>query len=115
MVEHGVPKSALRAVARALADDAAGQRRIMFRVVPEATYKRRRDRLNRNESERTERLARVVAMASQVWDDRDETRRFLGAEHPALAGKTPLEVAFSELGARQVEELLARIQYGLPA
>lgn len=115
MVERGVPKSALRFVARALADDAAGQRRIMFRVVPEATYKRRRDRLNRIESERTERLARVVATANHVWDDRDEARRFLGTPHPQLAGKTPLEAAFSELGARQVEELLARIVYGLPA
>ena len=36
---------------------------MMQRIVPEATYKRRRDRLSHAESERTERLARVVAMA----------------------------------------------------
>jgi putative toxin-antitoxin system antitoxin component (TIGR02293 family) len=115
MVERGVPKSALRSVARALADDAAGQRRVMFRVVPEATYKRRRERLTRVESERTERLARVVATASHVWDDSAEARHFLNTPHPELMGKSPFESAFSELGARQVEELLARIEHGLPA
>jgi uncharacterized protein (DUF2384 family) len=32
-----------------------------------------------------------------------------------LEGRTPLEVAFTELGARRVEELLWKLFYGLPA
>ncbi len=87
----------------------------MFRVVPEPTYKRRRELLSPEESERTERLARVIATSEYVWDDDAQSRRFLSAPHPALAGKSPLDAAVSELGARLVEELLVRVLHGLPA
>lgn len=114
-VAQGLPKGALRQTAGRLFDAKAEQRQLMNRIVPEATFKRRRDRLNAAESERTERLARVLATAEYVWSDRPEARRFLTTPHPALRGKTPLDAAMSELGARQVEELLDQIFYGLPA
>jgi len=65
-VERGLPKATLRHVARRVFSDAGEQRAMMHRIVPEATYKRRRERLSPAESERTERLARVVAMAEEV-------------------------------------------------
>ena len=114
-VERGLPKATLRHVATRVFSDAGEQRAIMHRIVPEATYKRRRERLSPAESERTERLARVVAMAEEVWDDRDQARRFLTTPHPEIGGKTPLDAALTELGARQAEEVMARILYGLPA
>ncbi|MCC6367859.1 MAG: DUF2384 domain-containing protein [Bryobacterales bacterium] len=114
-VERGLPKATLRNVARRVFEDPGKQRTLMHRVVPEATYKRRKDRLSTAESERTERLARVVAMAEDVWQDRDQARRFLTTPHPEIGGKTPLDAALTELGARQAEEVMARILYGLPA
>jgi putative toxin-antitoxin system antitoxin component (TIGR02293 family) len=114
-VERGLPKATLRNVASRVFTDAVEQRALMYRIVPEATYKRRRDRLSPAESERTERLARVIAMAEEVWQDRDQTRRFLTTSHPEIGGKTPLEAAMTELGARQAEAVMARILYGLPA
>lgn len=114
-VERGLPKSTLRNVARRIFADPSDQRAMMHRVVPEASYKRRRERLSPAESERTERLARVVAMAEDVWQNRDLARRFLTTPHPEIGGKTPLDAALTELGARQAEEVLARIAYGLPA
>jgi putative toxin-antitoxin system antitoxin component (TIGR02293 family) len=114
-VEHGLPKVTLRNVARRIFSDTAEQRALMHRVVPEATYKRRRDLLSPAESGRTERLARVVAMAEDVWQDRDSARRFLTTPHPEIGGKTPLDAALTELGARLAEEVMARILYGLPA
>jgi len=114
-VERGLPKSTLRNVARRVFSDAGDQRAIMHRVVPEATYKRRKERLSPAESERTERLARVVAMAEDVWQDRGQARRFLTTPHAEMGGKTPLDAALTELGARQAEEVMARILYGLPA
>ena len=114
-VQRGLPKATLRNVARHVFADAAGQRALMRQIVPEATYKRRGERLSAAESERTERLARVVATAEDVWQDREQTRRFLTTPHPELGGKTPLEAALTELGARQAEEVMARIVYGLPA
>lgn len=114
-VEHGLPKVTLRNVARRIFSDTAEQRALMHRVVPEATYKRRRDLLSPAESGRTERLARVVAMAEDVWQDRDSARRFLTTPHPEIGGKTPIDAALTELGARLAEEVMARILYGLPA
>jgi putative toxin-antitoxin system antitoxin component (TIGR02293 family) len=114
-VERGLPKATLRIVVQRVFSDASDRRAMMRRIVPEATYKRRRDRLSPVESERTERLARVVAIAEEVWQDRDQARRFLTTPHPEMGGKTPVDAALTELGARQAEEVMARIVYGLPA
>jgi putative toxin-antitoxin system antitoxin component (TIGR02293 family) len=114
-VERGLPKATLRIVVQRIFPNSSDQRAMMHRIVPEATYKRRRDRLSPAESERTERLARVVAIAEDVWQDRDQARRFLTTPHPEIGGKTPVEAALTELGARQAEEVMARIVYGLPA
>jgi len=115
VVAGGLPKSALRNTVKRVFSDAGRQREVMYRVVPEATFKRRRDRLSAAESERTERLARVVAATEYTWSDAEEARRFLSVPHPALRGKSPLQAAMTELGARHVEELLAKIFHGLPA
>lgn len=114
-VERGLPKSALKSTVERVFGDAQNRRKMIYRIVPEATYKRRRDRLTLFESERTERLARVIATAEYVWNDVQKARRFLITPHRQLAGKSPLEAAATELGARQVEELLAKIFYGIPA
>jgi putative toxin-antitoxin system antitoxin component (TIGR02293 family) len=114
-VAEGLPKAALRQTASRIFTGKMEQKQLMNRIVPEATFKRRRDRLSAAESERTERIARVVANAEYVWDDRDDARRFLTTPHPALRGRSPLETALTELGARQVEEILGKIFHGLPA
>jgi putative toxin-antitoxin system antitoxin component (TIGR02293 family) len=113
-VARGLPKSALRACVRRVVDDRAEQRRLMYALVPEATFKRRQQ-LKPEESERIERLGRVIATAEYVWDDRREAKRFLTTPHPALAGARPIDAARTELGARQVEELLWQIYHGLAA
>ncbi|MBI3696908.1 MAG: DUF2384 domain-containing protein [Acidobacteria bacterium] len=114
-VARGLPKSALRNAVQHALDRAGDRRDLLYRIVPEATFKRRRDRLSPAESERTERLARVIATAEHVWGEGEDTRRFLTTPHPALGGRPPLDAATTELGARQVEELLAKIEHGLPA
>jgi putative toxin-antitoxin system antitoxin component (TIGR02293 family) len=57
----------------------------------------------------------VVANAEHVWGDRADARRFLTAPHPALRDRSPLDRAMTELGAREVEEILGKIFHGLPA
>ena len=114
-VAEGLPKAALRQTASRIFAGKMEQKQLMNRIVPEATFKRRRDRLSAAESERTERIARVVANAEHVWGDRVDARRFLTAPHAALRGRSPLDSAMTELGARQVEEILAKIFHGLPA
>lgn len=45
---------------------------------------------------------------------RGDAREFLSTPHPKLEGRTSLDVALTELGARRVEELLWNF-YGPPA
>jgi putative toxin-antitoxin system antitoxin component (TIGR02293 family) len=113
-ISRGLPKQALRMTAQRVYPSAGEVRRLMFRIVPEATFKRR-TRLSHAESERTERLARVVAAAEHTWNDKEDAHEWLTKKHPVLGNRTPLESALTELGARQVEELLDRLFYGIPA
>lgn len=113
-VVTGLPKRALRVTLARACSSAQHARTLLYRVVPEATYKRR-TRLTPAESERTERLARVIAMAEFVWDNRDDAREWLTKPHLELENRPPLEAALSELGARRAEELLDRLFYGIPA
>jgi putative toxin-antitoxin system antitoxin component (TIGR02293 family) len=114
-VSRGLSKqSVVRVVSRiALTDRDA--RSLRDQVVPSATWKRTKGRLSRPASERTERLARVMAAAEYVWDDAERARQWMNKPHPELGGQTPLVVASTELGARNVEELLDKLFYGLPA
>ena len=113
-VEKGLPKEALSRTVNRVMPDRGAARKFLVKVVPEATFKRR-TRLSPAESERTERLARVIAAAEYVWDDRDHAREWLNSPHAELEKKPPMQAAMTELGARRVEDLLDQILYGLPA
>ena len=91
------------------------RKKLLYRIIPEATYKRRRSHLTADESERTERLARVFATTEYVWNSEDDARAFLSTPHPMLQGRTPLDVSMTELGARRVEALLWKLYYGIAA
>lgn len=113
VVARGLPRAALDALLQRVADP-QDSTRLRYRIVPKATYQRHQQ-LNRAHSEKAERLARVFAMAQVAWQDEAEARRFMNTPHPELGDRTPLDVAMTELGARQVEEVLERGLHGLPA
>lgn len=112
-VSDGLPKRALQLVATRALPEGAPSGPLVYRVVPIATFKRR-TRLTPEESARTERLARVVALAEGVWEEQEEARDFLNRSHPLLDDRSPIEVAATELGARRVEQLLHDVDHGLP-
>jgi len=114
-VAQGLPKTALRSTVKHVFSEPADQVKFLYRVIPEATFKRRQGRLSPAESERTERLARVVATADYTLEDKAAARAFLTTPHWKFGGKTPIETSLTELGARHVEELLFSIAFGLPA
>ena len=49
------------------------------------------------------------------FGSQQDALEFLHTAHPELGGDQPLDAARTELGARQVEEVLWRMEYGLPA
>jgi putative toxin-antitoxin system antitoxin component (TIGR02293 family) len=113
-VQRGLPRAVVRALAGAVAPlgDADGRRRVEALVASPATLKRS-SRLSPLASERAERLARVTALARQALGDEAESKAWLTELHP-LFGRAPIELAATDLGARQVERVLQNIEHGLP-
>ena len=69
-------------------------------------------RLARFESDRLYRLARIVALANEYLGDHNRALRWLKRPNRALGGVTPVSAVDTEVGARQVENVLGRIAYG---
>lgn len=84
-----------------------------------ATLCRRRAKkqaLDRDHSDRLMRYARLYWQAVAFFDgDQDTARNWLGRPARALDGRSPLEFAETELGAREVEDLIGRLEYGVYA
>lgn len=84
--------------------------------IPPRTYARRvasRARLKVPEGERAVRLMRLFERAKQVFGTDENTRGWFNAKILALGWKTPLEFAQTEPGAREVENVIGRIEHGV--
>jgi putative toxin-antitoxin system antitoxin component (TIGR02293 family) len=80
-----------------------------------ATLHRRKKsgHLDRAESDRLVRYARLFSRASDALGGVAGARSWLGAPARAFNGECPLDYADTEIGAREVEALLGRIQHGV--
>jgi putative toxin-antitoxin system antitoxin component (TIGR02293 family) len=73
----------------------------------------RRKVLAQGESERLFRVVELFQRACEVLGDVVEARRWFSSPKKAFNGNTPLSYAQSELGAREVEDLLGRLEHGV--
>jgi len=80
-----------------------------------ATLHRRKKsgHLEAMESERVVRFARLFGLAMEVFETEEAVRSWLKAANPGTAGESPLSYADTEFGAREVEDLLGRIDHGI--
>ncbi|TXN62907.1 DUF2384 domain-containing protein [Methylobacterium sp. WL18] len=115
-VREGLPVQALERVATAVAPK---DRNFRFSLVKKATLTRRNApqagsaRLSELEGAKVVRLARVWALACEVWKDEDAARAFLHRPHALLEGRPPIDIVMeSEFGGPRVEAILGRLQVG---
>lgn len=66
-------------------------------------------------SDRLYRLARIFSLAKDVFEDVDPAREWLKHPQVGLGNRVPLELMTTEAGAREVEDLLGRLEYGVLA
>ena len=82
-----------------------------------ATLSRRRrggQGLDAGHSDRVLRFARLFRLAAELHDgDEDAARAWLSKPARALDGETPLDHAETEAGAREVENLIGRLEHGV--
>lgn len=71
------------------------------------------ERLSPVESDRIYRFARIIALAEDVFEDKDEALEWLRGSQYGLGGRVPFDMLQTDAGAREVEELLVRIDYGV--
>lgn len=91
---------------------------IYLLIVPRRTLTHRRARqeaLSQDESDRAVRVARLTALAEQVFGERERAWRWLRKPKRQLEGRSPLHLMSTEAGARLVEEWLYRIDDGMAA
>jgi putative toxin-antitoxin system antitoxin component (TIGR02293 family) len=83
-------------------------------IAPRTLARREQEgRLQFEESERVYRVAALFERAKEVLGSYEEARRWFKANVRALGGKAPLEYADTEIGAREVEDLLGRLEHGV--
>lgn len=84
--------------------------------IPERTFARRKStgRLSPDESERLLRISSIFEKAVGLFEGNvDETLEWLTQPKKALGDKVPLHYSRSELGAREVENLIGRLEHGV--
>jgi putative toxin-antitoxin system antitoxin component (TIGR02293 family) len=82
-----------------------------------ATLSRRRAKkqpLDRDHSDRLMRYARLYWQAVDYFEgDAATARDWLARPARGLSGRSPLEFAETEMGAREVEDLIGRLEHGV--
>ncbi|MGD9124244.1 MAG: MbcA/ParS/Xre antitoxin family protein, partial [Desulfarculaceae bacterium] len=58
---------------------------------------------------------RLFAFAAEVLEGSDQAKKWLISPQVGLGGRVPLEFLETEVGTREVEALLGRIEYGVLA
>jgi putative toxin-antitoxin system antitoxin component (TIGR02293 family) len=87
-------------------------------VVPRRTLARREaqnEPLSVEETDKALRLERIATLAMQIFGQADKANGWLRKPKRQLEGETPLNFLRSENGARIVEDMLRRIEYGILA
>ncbi|MBL1260565.1 MAG: DUF2384 domain-containing protein [Thiotrichaceae bacterium] len=72
-----------------------------------------REHMDANVSDRLYRIARIYTLTEEVLEDKGAANHWLHRPQSGLGERTPLELMKNDAGAREVEELLYRIEYGI--
>ncbi len=112
-VLKGLPFSAFEAVQKEI--DLPQNQLSNILGIPTRTMARRKEhqQLTSVESDRLYRVAWVFAFAVDVLGDIDKARTWLKSPNRGLGGEIPLTLLDTDIGARQVEDVLERIKFGI--
>jgi putative toxin-antitoxin system antitoxin component (TIGR02293 family) len=71
------------------------------------------ERLSPVQSDRLYRFARIIALAEDVFESTEDALEWLNSKQHGLGGAVPFDMLQTDAGAREVEALLIRIDYGV--
>lgn len=113
LIHHGLPFEELDSLQNSIG--VTRQQLVQLIGISKATLHRRMSdgKLGALESERVVRFAKLMGRAVAVFASEENARQWLRSPQFGLGGAVPLEFAQTEMGAREVEDLLGRIEYGV--
>ncbi|HUF03169.1 MAG TPA: antitoxin Xre/MbcA/ParS toxin-binding domain-containing protein [Aridibacter sp.] len=113
-IERGFPFDAFRHFQRSTGLQASSLK-LVIGIRPR-TFDRRKNanRFTTAESDRLVSIARLFVKATRLFEgDKEAARRWLTSDSRAFGGLTPLEMAKTETGTREVEKLIGRLEQGV--
>jgi len=112
-VRAGLPYKSFVALSSAF--DVDQKEMVAIVRLPPRTLARRKteNHFRADESDRLLRVARVAALAEDVLGSREKASRWLRSPIRALNAETPLRQLDTDLGAREVENILLRTAHGV--
>ena len=94
-------------------------RRLLNQVLPRSTLtsasKRESRRLSKRASEALLRLVRTIALAEEVFGDRERAMFWLTTPNPVFEEEAPITLVDTESGTDWVEQTLVRTMHGVCA
>ncbi len=89
--------------------------RVAVRITPRTLTRRRKEKkLSPEESDRLVSVSRLLAQTFELFEGNAEAgMRWFQSPNRALKGQSPLQVAATETGAREVENLIGRLEQGV--
>ncbi len=112
IVEQGLP---LASVSR-LKENGLTYSEVSAVVISPRTLKHRKargERLSQEETDRVVRVARILSLAGQVFQNHDKGLAWLRSPDERLNGRTPLSLLQTESGGRAIENMLWQIDEGV--
>jgi len=113
LIRRGIPSAAVDALTKLTSISQAELAASLG--IPERTLARRKreGKLNSEESAKLVRLARAIARAEEVFEDRGRAVDWLKSVNPSLGGVTPLSLLDTDIGAEALMDTLGRIEHGV--
>lgn len=91
------------------------EKEVSYLIIKPRTLSHRRELgrgLTPEESDRAERVARIIALTEETFGNKEKADRWLRGPLSYLDGQSPMEVVRTESGTRIIENTLARIAWG---
>jgi putative toxin-antitoxin system antitoxin component (TIGR02293 family) len=112
-IQKGLPFSDLRVLQDSI--DMPFEQLAAKLAISRSTLQRRKTagRLSPDESDKVMRFSQLLEHATKVFGDVEKARAWLKHPQRGLGGAVPLDYAETEIGAREVDNLLGRIDYGV--
>jgi putative toxin-antitoxin system antitoxin component (TIGR02293 family) len=113
LIHEGLPTRAVDTVVTSGLLDPSEMYMLVIARRTLAHRKEKRQSLSPDQSDRLARVVRVAARAEEALGSQEKAGRWLRKPNRALEGKRPIDLLESDVGARMVERVLGRIEYGV--